>query len=262
MVTCELVLVLRKPRLTNRNTRLSKLDSPTSPFAALILAIAGLSRIGMQHRITAPLSGPVLMHAVGQGALGVELRSHDPRTREMLRGIGHWQTEWRCGAERGCLRVLEGGCSVPVGIESKLEELVEGADEFEAEGHAEASLSPLQGDSPMLFFSGILPSSTPYPTPEMTTADVTPLLATRKARLSLSICVTSLDGTQHVVYTPEPTIVSSYRSAEAWGEECARELRKRGASEILDEINRERKERERRAAENAAAAAVAQATLQ
>ncbi|KXN89802.1 Porphobilinogen deaminase [Leucoagaricus sp. SymC.cos] len=102
----------------NLNTRLAKLDDPN---AALILAKAGLVRLGMGDRVTADLNPPTLLHAVSQGALAVEVRSDDDKAIELCKKITHKETEWRCLAERACLRVLEGGCSVPVGVASALE---------------------------------------------------------------------------------------------------------------------------------------------
>lgn len=61
-----------------------------------------------------------MFHAVGQGALAVEIRSDDVEARQLCNALTHWQTSWRCLAERACLRVLEGGCSVPVGVHSEL----------------------------------------------------------------------------------------------------------------------------------------------
>ncbi|XAO23122.1 porphobilinogen deaminase [Cryptococcus bacillisporus CA1280] len=243
----------------NLNTRFNKLDNPQSPFSALILAMSGLERLGMAHRATSPLSSPTLMHAVGQGALAIEIRSTDPRVRNCLRRLGHWQTEWSCGAERGCLRVLEGGCSVPVGVESELVEL----DEDEIAAHPELlegvedpfkdqEESALEGDSPMLWFSGLV-DTTSAATPSTPTfsSHSLPPLRTRLAKLTLHSCVTSTDGSKHVLFTPPPVLVRSYRQAEQFGEECARKLRGMGAGEILDEINKLRKERELRDLESA-----------
>ena len=103
---------------------MSKLDAEDGPYTALILAKAGLVRLGWGSRITADLHPPTLFHAVSQGALAIEIRSDDHEAKELCRSITHWQTEWRCAAERACLRVLEGGCSVPVGIHTELTELV------------------------------------------------------------------------------------------------------------------------------------------
>lgn len=76
--------------------------------------------MGMGGRITADLTPPILFHAVSQGALGVEVRSDDKEAIELCKILTHRETEWNCLAERACLRVLEGGCSVPVGVASSL----------------------------------------------------------------------------------------------------------------------------------------------
>lgn len=103
------------------NTRLSKLNSPSSPYAAIILAKAGLIRLGFGHLVTSDIPPPILYHAVSQGALGIEIRADDEGAWELCRQITHRPTEVRCEAERAMLRVLEGGCSVPVGVASSLE---------------------------------------------------------------------------------------------------------------------------------------------
>ena len=62
---------------------------------------------------------PTLYHAVSQGALAIEVRSDDTESIELCRKLTHRETSWTCTAERACLRVLEGGCSVPVGVASE-----------------------------------------------------------------------------------------------------------------------------------------------
>jgi hydroxymethylbilane synthase len=71
--------------------------------------------------VTSDIVPPTLFHAVGQGALAVEIRADDAEAQSLCDALTHWQTSWRCRAERACLRVLEGGCSVPVGVHSELE---------------------------------------------------------------------------------------------------------------------------------------------
>ena len=237
---------------------MGKLDAPNSPFAALILAISGLTRISSAHRVTSPISSPQLYHAVGQGALGVEIRSGDVRVREAMRGIGHWQTEWRCAAERGCLRVLEGGCSVPVGVESTLEELdPEEEDNAQDPAFAKEQFDPIVEESPMLWFSGIvdpshsLPVSRPPSPPGTPRVSTLPPLKPRRARLTLRACVTSLDGSQQVVFAPHSVIVRNYQEAERWGEVCAQQVKVQGGKAILDEVTAIRRERERRDLERA-----------
>ena len=105
---------------SGRNTRLAKLDAVDGPYAALILAKSGLVRLGMGDRATSDILPPTLYHAVSQGALAIEVRSDDAEAIELCQKITHEDTLWKCMAERACLRVLEGGCSVPVGVASTL----------------------------------------------------------------------------------------------------------------------------------------------
>jgi len=101
-------------------TRFNKLDDPNGPYAALVLAKAGLLRLDLGDRVTSDIIAPTLFHAVGQGALAIEIRTDDAEARRLCDALTHWETSWRCLAERACLRVLEGGCSVPVGVHSEL----------------------------------------------------------------------------------------------------------------------------------------------
>ncbi|KAI9106203.1 porphobilinogen deaminase, dipyromethane cofactor binding domain-containing protein [Phlyctochytrium arcticum] len=100
----------------NLNTRLTKLDARDSPFSALLLAYAGLHRLGWDDRISQVLGADKILHAVGQGALGIECRKDDSATMDILRPLDHWETRLRCTAERSFMRYLEGGCSVPLGV--------------------------------------------------------------------------------------------------------------------------------------------------
>lgn len=90
-------------------------------YAALILAAAGLIRLGLAERIDAYLSsvdGGVL-YAVGQGALGVEIKEGDRKVEGLLEGLSDEKTFQACLAERSVMRTLEGGCSVPIGVETE-----------------------------------------------------------------------------------------------------------------------------------------------
>ncbi|KAI5790310.1 putative porphobilinogen deaminase [Geopyxis carbonaria] len=100
----------------NVDSRLAKLDAPNSPYTCLILASAGLDRMGLSHRITSRITGSSFLYAVGQGALGIEIRDGDKRTLSLLSAIDHIPTRYRCLAERSLLRKLQGGCSAPVGV--------------------------------------------------------------------------------------------------------------------------------------------------
>lgn len=103
----------------NLNTRLQKLDA--GEFDALILAAAGLQRLGFSDRIHQVLPAEISLHAVGQGALGIECRAEDPEILPLLKGLEHAPTAQRCLAERAFLRELEGGCQVPIGVNSQLD---------------------------------------------------------------------------------------------------------------------------------------------
>jgi hydroxymethylbilane synthase len=103
----------------NLNTRLQKLDS--GEYDAIILAVAGLQRLGMADRIHQVLSSAVSLHAVGQGALGIECRAEDTEIMSLLKALEHQPTAQRCSAERAFLRELEGGCQVPIGVNTLIE---------------------------------------------------------------------------------------------------------------------------------------------
>ncbi len=102
----------------NLNTRLAKLDA--GEYDALILAVAGLERLGMGNRVHQVLPKEISLHAVGQGALGIECRGDDLELISLLKVIEHAPTRDRCLAERSFLRELEGGCQVPIGVFTEL----------------------------------------------------------------------------------------------------------------------------------------------
>ncbi|MEH2115800.1 hydroxymethylbilane synthase [Nostoc sp.] len=102
----------------NLITRLAKLDA--GEYDALILAAAGLERLGMSDRVHQILPKEISLHAVGQGALGIECRADDSELLSLLKAIEHPQTRDRCLAERSFLRSLEGGCQVPIGVNTEI----------------------------------------------------------------------------------------------------------------------------------------------
>lgn len=105
----------------NIGTRLSKLDAEDSPYTCIILAAAGLLRLDLADRITQYLDSKTsgMLYAVGQGALGIEIRKEDKVLQEMLDTIGDQDTTFSVLAERSLLRTLEGGCSAPLGVEAE-----------------------------------------------------------------------------------------------------------------------------------------------
>ena len=100
-------------------TRLEKLDS--GQFDCLILAAAGLGRLGLGDRIHELIDPSISLHAVGQGALGIECREGDAEVLATIKVLEHRPTALRCLAERSFLRSLEGGCQVPIGVNSRFE---------------------------------------------------------------------------------------------------------------------------------------------
>ncbi|MBD3883443.1 hydroxymethylbilane synthase [Phormidium tenue FACHB-886] len=103
----------------NLNTRLQKLDA--GDYDAIVLAAAGLQRLDMADRIHQIIPAEISLHAVGQGALGIECRAEDPEVLHLLKALEHQPTAYRCYAERAFLRELEGGCQVPIGVNTKIE---------------------------------------------------------------------------------------------------------------------------------------------
>jgi len=106
----------------NIETRMKKVDTEGAVYDATILAAAGLHRMGQHERIAQYLDsteeGGEVLYAVGQGALGLECREGDERVLEVLRSIDHRPTNLAGSAERALMRTLEGGCSVPIGVET------------------------------------------------------------------------------------------------------------------------------------------------
>ncbi|MGX2039419.1 hydroxymethylbilane synthase [Methylocaldum sp. MU1018] len=96
----------------NVDTRLSKLE--TDRYDAIILAAAGLKRLGLSHRITEMLSTNVSLPAVGQGAIGIECRRDDIWLNECLKALHHEETAVCVMAERALNERLNGGCQVPI----------------------------------------------------------------------------------------------------------------------------------------------------
>lgn len=104
----------------NLNTRLKKLDE-SGEYDALVLATVGLERMGWHGRISQELDQSVCMYAVGQGAIAVETRSDDTAINKLLLPLNDLDTVICCTAERSFLHCLGGGCSVPVGVYSAVE---------------------------------------------------------------------------------------------------------------------------------------------
>jgi len=108
-----------RPLRGNVQTRLRKLDE--GQFEAIILAAAGLKRLGLTVRITALLSPDLSLPAVGQGALGIECRTDRPDLIEFLQPLHHLETAQCIEAERAMSRALGGSCQVPLGGFAEIE---------------------------------------------------------------------------------------------------------------------------------------------
>ena len=118
-------LLAARPDLTirdlrgNVDTRLRKLDEGL--YDAVILAAAGLERLGHGDRIKAIIPSDVCLPAVGQGALAIECRTDDAEVRQMLDFLNDQPTVYATAAERAFLGLLEGGCQVPIGVHADVD---------------------------------------------------------------------------------------------------------------------------------------------
>ncbi|WP_455922967.1 hydroxymethylbilane synthase [Pseudomonas putida] len=118
-------LLARRPDLQirflrgNVNTRLAKLDA--GEYDAIILAAAGLIRLGFEDRITDSISIEDSLPAGGQGAVGIECRSADAEIHQLLAPLHHHDTAVRVTAERALNKHLNGGCQVPIACYAVLE---------------------------------------------------------------------------------------------------------------------------------------------
>ena len=118
-------LLAARPDLTirdlrgNVDTRLRKLDEGL--YDAVILAAAGLERLGHGDRIKDVIPSGVCLPAVGQGALAIECRTDDAEVRQMLDFLNDMPTVHATNAERAFLGLLEGGCQVPIGVHADVE---------------------------------------------------------------------------------------------------------------------------------------------
>jgi hydroxymethylbilane synthase len=117
-------LLLHRPDLLpvelrgNVDTRMKK--AAAGEYDAIILAKAGVDRLGMTERITEVLSTEIMLPAVGQGALGIETREADRKISTLLASLDDESTRSCVNAERALLRELEGGCQVPLGAWARL----------------------------------------------------------------------------------------------------------------------------------------------
>ncbi len=102
----------------NVDTRLRKLAE--GRYDAIVLAAAGVKRLGLADRITALLDADVVLPAIAQGAVGIECRADDPDTNALVAPLRHEPTWTTVSAERAFLAALEGGCQVPIAAYAEL----------------------------------------------------------------------------------------------------------------------------------------------
>lgn len=103
----------------NVDTRLRKLDE--GQYEAIVIAKAGLDRLGWGSRVTEVLSPDVCLPAVAQGALGIETRSDDAELLRVLAALDHAETRTAIAAERALLEGIQGGCQLPLGAWARME---------------------------------------------------------------------------------------------------------------------------------------------
>ena len=218
----------------NLNTRLRKLDALPEPvsngggsgishdelvapagkpvaYDALLLASAGLIRMGWGGRIS---SYPLLEdcpYGVGQGSLGIEVREGDEKAKSLARAVTHPPSALRCLAERAFLRALQGGCQIPIGVTT--------------------ALSP---PARVVKCSSSTPSSAGVETAEETS------LQQQRVTLSLTGTVTSLDGSKtftvslsHVAILPKGSVLSRVNAPGLQRVQCAQRISIEGGLEEL-----------------------------
>jgi len=102
----------------NVDTRIRKLDA--GEFDAIVLAVAGVNRLGLTRRISQAFESDVMLPAVGQGALGIETREDDAETSRLVAALDDIDTRACVTAERALLQELQGGCQVPLGASGRI----------------------------------------------------------------------------------------------------------------------------------------------
>ena len=213
----------------NIGTRLAKLDNPDGQFDAIVIAVAGLARIGMENRITQYLSknDGGMLHAVGQGALGIETRSDDQRVEALLKAISCQRSTRQALAERSLLRTLEGGCSVPIGVET--EWLPRST--FMPERSGVGIQPPDDFDKPVDVETSTIADHAAQPEESNEDNDSDEML--------MRAIVVSLEG-DDAAEVEVRKIIHANEDAEQFGWDVARLLVEKGADKILEKITLDR----------------------
>lgn len=119
---CQLLNIRSDLKIThlrgNLDTRIRKLDE--GQFDGIVVAVAGLKRLGISHRITQILEPHISIPAIGQGAIGIECRIDDEFINHLITPLNHLETSICISAERAFLRRLEGGCQVPIAAYARI----------------------------------------------------------------------------------------------------------------------------------------------
>jgi len=180
----------------NLDTRLRKLDE--GQFDAIILAAAGVKRLGWAERITETIEPEVSLPAIGQGAIGIECRVDDAFINNLIAPLNHEETSICVRAERACLKKLEGGCQVPIAAHARLIKMQDSGYKIQDKDmHRESCI--VNHASGLLVLDGL---------------------------------VGSVSGDRII----KSHIEGSPKDAESLGLKLAEDLLSRGAKEILDEV--------------------------
>ncbi len=102
----------------NLDTRLKKLE--TGDFDAIFVAMAGLTRLGLADKASEIIPYDIMLPAVGQGALCIEIRENDEQIKKIIKIVQHFDTRFEVLAERALLQRLQGGCQIPVGAHAEI----------------------------------------------------------------------------------------------------------------------------------------------
>ncbi len=184
----------------NLDTRLRKLDE--GQFDAIILAAAGVKRLGWAERITETIEPEVSLPAIGQGAIGIECRVDDAFINNLIAPLNHEETSICVRGERACLKKLEGGCQVPIAAHARLVQ----KSEVRSEKSEDKRLELITDKDSSLF--------------------------TLHSSLVIDGLVGSISGDKII----KSHIEGNPKDAESLGIKLAEDLLSRGAKEILDEV--------------------------
>lgn len=210
----------------NLNTRLRKLDQD-GKYDGIVLAAAGIERLGWKERVNIWLEKHDMLYAISQGAMAVECRDSDAKTITMLSAINDAHTAIRITAERTLMKELNGGCSVPIGTWSVLDEYrltVSGA-VFSVDG------------AEMLFSerADMMPAAADLTSHHQ----VIDMLHCNRPKLTDDVtAVTSLLNNNIIVHRTglccKTADVNRFNAAESCGRYLAQSLLRKGAKEVLD----------------------------